>query len=127
VSPEEKADIESVIVEALRPVLTDIGKELSAISVGIGALLAQGAKHGEAIEKLESATREHSTAIGQHKVTLEHMAEGVSGLKHAVHGYQHAVSQAIDKHGARILDLEKWRKSQANGDDHGTELHEVGE
>lgn len=126
-SPDDKAAIEAVIVEALRPVLTDIGKELSAISVGIGALLAQGAKHGEAIDKLAAEVKETNRVVELEKGAMQKLTDETSGLRTAVHGYQHAVSQAIDKQGARILDIEKWKKSQANGDDHGTELREVGE
>lgn len=126
-SPDDKAAIEAVIVEALRPVLTDIGKELSAISVGIGALLAQGAKHGEAIDKLSAAVTETTRVVELEKGAMQKLTDETSGLKTAVHDYQHAVSDAYDRVGARVQSLEEWRKSQSNGGEHGTHLVEVGE
>ncbi len=110
--------IVDAVVAALRPGLRELvdgvdklTAEVKTIGAMTGNLLERSVNHGDMIDALRS--------------NATHLAEGLVGLKMAVHEYQQAVEETVDKTGAkmhaRVEKLESWRAEQGGASDERVE------
>ncbi len=103
--------IVDAVIAALRPALKELVDEVKTIGAMTGNLLERSTEHGDMIDALRS--------------NATHLAEGLVGLKMAVHEYQQAVEETVDKTGAkmhaRVEKLESWRAEQGGASDERVE------
>lgn len=123
-TPDDRAELVSAVLEALAPALKETNERLRALDAGIGHLLELTEEQRESIDDNSVRLARLSTSVAELKTAWDHCSEHIVGLNTVVHGYQQAVESTIDKTGAkmhaRVERLERFLPETLKEEENGT-------